>query len=100
MLEVNLTPLRMRALRIIQQRPWIDAQTLGTALNERGYDWNHPGQATRFGAKQVTPLIAAGLVYASRHGEGGYPITAGWRALTLTQRGLDALLGRQAEGDE
>lgn len=95
--SINLTPLRLRVLRIIQQRPWMTAQDLGYALDDcrRGYtpdaSWNHPAQATRFGAKQVTPLIKARLVFASNLGPGGYPISAGWKALSLTEAGRRAI---------
>lgn len=94
---INLTPLRMRALRIIHQRPWIDAQDLGYELNERGHPWNHPAQATRFGSKQVTPLVKAGLVRASDRTESGHRLHAGWRTLRLTKLGEAAMARRMTD---
>jgi len=93
MADLNLTPLRLRALRIIQQQPYMTAQDLGYELDPReDRKWNHPAQATRWGAKQVTALIKAGLVRTSDyHQDGLNRVSAGWKTLRITDKGLAAI---------
>lgn len=112
MSEINLTPLRQRVLRIVHQQPGLTAQDLGYALDDLrdgGHGWNHPAQATRFGAKQATALINAGLIVAKRERVQISPVTgkhrieecrAGWAFLYLTTKGSEVATGPQVNPQE
>jgi hypothetical protein len=109
MAEINLTPLRQRVLRIVHQQPGLTAQDLGYELNDLGNSgsgWNHPSQATRFGAKQVTALIKAELVTAKRSRVRDGILSprhaveeckAGWAFLYLTAKGQNAVAGQMSD---
>lgn len=99
-LKINLTPLRLRALRMIQQRPGLSAQALAVELVERrevtwsdkgwnGFQRSRTGAqaATRWGARYAKPLIDAGLLRASDKNAAGHRIYSGWKALFLTPLG-------------
>lgn len=86
---LNLTPTRLRALRIIQQQPGINAQDLAYELVER--PWRHPAAATRWGSSYAMPLILSGLISSS-------PTRPGWKRLTLTTKGRQMVL--EGNGDD
>ena len=71
----KLTPKRLRALRLIQQRPGLRPAELTEVTDRQDAPWRKDGTwsgfdrptangaATRWGAGYAKPLIAAGLVY-------------------------------------
>lgn len=83
----TLTPLRLRALRLIQQRPGLRASALAHDLVEGRDGWTRferartgAQAATRWGAAYARPMIAAGWVRAQA-------CRPGWAALYLTALG-------------
>lgn len=97
----NLTPKRLRALRLIQQRPGLRASALIQVCDKErtgdggawsGFDRSRTGKqgATRWGAAYAKPLIAAGLVEARTITDhSGRRVHVGWAALYLTDLGQD-----------
>ena len=106
---MNLTPKRLRALRLIQQRPGIRPGELVDICDRQESSWTRDGTfsgfdkstangaATRWGFGYAKPLIAAGLIDARYSVVGGWPTTA----LYLTPKGQEvARSGElQAEGE-
>lgn len=98
---LRLTEKRLRALRLIQQRPGLFVSDLtdicdAPDLNGRpfnGFARAHIGAqaATRWGASYARPLIEAGLVVSR-------PVTPGCARLWLTARGQEVAKG--GSGDE
>ena len=96
---MNLTPKRLRALRMIQQRPGLLAQALvelcetnACALMGRernGFCRSRTGAqaATRWGMAYAKPLAEAGLVVMRGKFPNGATVYAGGASLTLTELG-------------
>lgn len=88
--KFNLTPMRLRALRMIQQNPDMVASKLAELCKTQKTTWDkefngfkkHNGYqaATRWGAQYAQPLIEQGLV---THEHNYY----GWAKLRLTKTG-------------
>lgn len=78
---MNLTPLRLRALRVVHQQPGINAQALAYELVDRPW---HPQAATRWGTSYIAPMIAAGYL-STRRADAGC-----WR-LYLTAKAQETL---------
>ena len=74
---MNLTPMRLRVLRILQQRGAMQANQLAYALIDRRWT---PQGATRWIAGYIRPMVQAGLV-------GVQLKEFGWADLSLTVKG-------------
>ena len=92
----NLTPLRLRALRAVQQRPGMLASGLADLCEKQTASWrsspfngfdlhpSSPAAATRWGARYAQMMIAEGLMRADVFHDG-----PGWAKLYLTSKGQE-----------
>ena len=92
----NLTPLRLRALRMVQQRPGVLASALADLCEKRSASWRkkpfngfdlHPSSAaaaTRWGARYAQLMIEQDLMRADVFHNG-----PGWGKLYLTPKGQE-----------
>jgi hypothetical protein len=101
MAAFNLTPTRLKALRILQEKPnGLQASVLADAVLTSEYRKANNGgfsrqQATRSGACLALPLVREGLVSVSY-------TKVGWGFCKLTLKGLamlDDMYFRQLEED-
>lgn len=90
----NLTPMRLRALRMVQQKPGMLASGLAELCEKQSASWRakpfngfdlHPSSAaaaTRWGARYAQLMIEQGLM-RYRHSD------VGWGMLYLTSKGQE-----------
>lgn len=99
----NLTPLRLRALRMIHQHPGMVAAKLADLCETHDTSWskdfngfkkmNGSQAATRWGARYAQPLIEQGLVDATHN-------YYGWAKLKLTKKGREVAQSGQMPLDK
>lgn len=94
---MNLTPKRLRALRMIQQRPGMHPRELVEITDRQDAPWHKGGTwsgfdrptaaaaATRWGAGYAKPMIEAGLIRRVYQTVNGWPTTR----LFLTDKGQE-----------
>jgi hypothetical protein len=95
---VNLTPMRIAQLRLVERQPGIRIAALADKLAPRVsstglvYGWTGQG-AARWGAGYVKPLVQAGLLAADHRVDSGVGL------LTITQAGQRCLAEQGAVSD-
>ncbi len=78
---MNITPMRLDALRVVANCPGIYASGVTNALVGNQRSWTRQG-ATRWGCGYMAPLAKAGLVKADAY------VDSGGKRYTITPEGL------------
>ena len=78
---MNMTPLRIRVLRIVKANPGYLISGLADVLVPRKWGWTRQG-AARWGGSFVSPLAKEGLITIDRK------VTCGVGAIRITAKGI------------